>query len=85
MQHLVAGASPDCQLPLTTGTCHARVSMFAFDSSVGQCVNFQYSGCGGNGNRFVTRRQCEDACLDDKDKVKTGIRRRSRDCDALQV
>lgn len=26
------------------------------------CTAFSYSGCGGNGNRFETRDQCERQC-----------------------
>eukprot|EP00108_Taenia_solium_P000122 TsM_000254700 transcript=TsM_000254700 gene=TsM_000254700 len=27
-----------------------------------QCVNFAYSGCGGNANRFHHRSSCERIC-----------------------
>ncbi|XP_048469789.1 protein AMBP-like [Rhincodon typus] len=51
-----------CRLPLEPGPCKLNVAVWAFDSAVGACVPFTYSGCGGNGNKFYTRKECEEYC-----------------------
>lgn len=37
---------------------------WGWDEGSRQCVQFQYSGCGGNDNRFETRLECEGICAD---------------------
>ena len=34
-----------------------------YEVASGSCEKFQYSGCGGNGNRFHVREQCEELCM----------------------
>uniref|UniRef100_A0A915L106 BPTI/Kunitz inhibitor domain-containing protein n=1 Tax=Romanomermis culicivorax TaxID=13658 RepID=A0A915L106_ROMCU len=51
-----------CNLPPLTGHCKARHNRFYYNSSERQCLPFVYGGCGGNGNRFNTKAECETAC-----------------------
>uniref|UniRef100_A0A915HUH5 BPTI/Kunitz inhibitor domain-containing protein n=1 Tax=Romanomermis culicivorax TaxID=13658 RepID=A0A915HUH5_ROMCU len=51
-----------CNLPPLTGRCRASHSKFYYNSSERQCLPFVYGGCGGNGNRFNTKEECESAC-----------------------
>ncbi|KAI6218981.1 hypothetical protein M3Y99_01681300 [Aphelenchoides fujianensis] len=51
-----------CQLPLAVGNCSREFPRFYFNADVGMCFRFTYSGCGGNGNRFVTKEQCHQRC-----------------------
>lgn len=44
----------------------AAQTKYYFDVTTGTCRTFQYSGCGGNDNRFDTQRQCESFCLASK-------------------
>ncbi|EDO40363.1 predicted protein, partial [Nematostella vectensis] len=46
------------------GTCGFKnfVVRWYFDKAAGICKPFVYSGCGGNTNRFVTKRKCEAFC-----------------------
>ena len=36
---------------------------YHFDGSSMRCLPFQFSGCGGNSNNFLTLRSCNEACL----------------------
>ena len=39
--------------------------MWYFEPSRRQCRRFLYGGCQGNGNRFASRDECENRCLND--------------------
>jgi hypothetical protein len=51
-----------CEVPLDPGPCDGRFARFGFDPARGACVAFEWSGCGGNENRFATKEDCEAAC-----------------------
>ena len=51
-----------CELPLLPGICDAALPRVYFDSSVGQCKDFIYGGCGGNANNFRNGEECEELC-----------------------
>ena len=51
-----------CTLPSETGLCRAYFPSYYFNSKTGQCEQFIYGGCGGNGNRFPTKQKCEQTC-----------------------
>ncbi|XP_063367393.1 PI-stichotoxin-Hcr2o-like isoform X1 [Cydia amplana] len=59
---LVYGTGSDCELPKVVGNCRGRIRSFFFDTTSHQCRPFVYSGCGGNGNRFYSRDECQFAC-----------------------
>lgn len=48
---------------MDVGRCKGAFPSFYFKLATGTCEPFQYSGCGGNANRFQTKKQCEDLCL----------------------
>jgi len=58
-----------CNEPRMTGTerktdgrpCEER-DMFYFNSENGTCEQFVFGGCGGNGNKFSTEKECLDVC-----------------------
>ncbi|XP_048581312.1 uncharacterized protein LOC5512067 isoform X7 [Nematostella vectensis] len=54
------------------GTCGFKnfVVRWYFDKAAGICKPFVYSGCGGNTNRFVTKRKCEAFCQGDVEQSK---------------
>ncbi|CAM6004272.1 unnamed protein product [Sphagnum balticum] len=35
---------------------------YYYNMGTGQCMTFTYSGCGGNGNNFLTSSACQQAC-----------------------
>lgn len=51
-----------CFLPDDHGSCENSIAQWFYDSRDGVCKQFLYGGCGGNGNRFVTRQDCEQKC-----------------------
>uniref|UniRef100_A0A671X2H1 BPTI/Kunitz inhibitor domain-containing protein n=1 Tax=Sparus aurata TaxID=8175 RepID=A0A671X2H1_SPAAU len=59
----VMGREPVCLLRQDTGGCQEYTEMWSFDNDRGRCTRFWYSGCGGNKNRFVTKKDCEKTCL----------------------
>ncbi|XP_038606436.1 kunitz-type serine protease inhibitor homolog beta-bungarotoxin B6 chain-like [Tachyglossus aculeatus] len=56
-----------CQLPPAKGQCSSGedgvpVRRYYYYSPAAQCLPFNYSGCGGNENRFNNRKKCLAAC-----------------------
>lgn len=51
-----------CDLPLDFGGCKEQIPRYGFDPSVGKCVEFTWSGCGGNANNFETQEDCGQVC-----------------------
>nr|CUU99551.1 hypothetical transcript [Hymenolepis microstoma] len=52
-----------CQMPIDSGKCNGKLIFWGFDYPSRKCRPFVYGGCGGNGNRFITKDQCERVCL----------------------
>uniref|UniRef100_A0A8C1G944 Collagen, type VII, alpha 1 n=1 Tax=Cyprinus carpio TaxID=7962 RepID=A0A8C1G944_CYPCA len=52
-----------CILPMEEGNCSRYTLRWYFNSEVGVCRPFIYSGCGGNANRFLQKEDCEKLCL----------------------
>ena len=53
-----------CSLPSDPGPCKAYFPRWAFNKIAGQCEQFVYGGCYGNGNRFESRTECERTCVE---------------------
>ena len=51
-----------CKLPKDFGTCLTVSIRFYHDSESGACKKFRYSGCGGNGNNFLSGEACVRTC-----------------------
>ncbi|XP_029842042.2 papilin isoform X2 [Ixodes scapularis] len=57
-----------CHMPKDPGACTTDKALesFYYNSQTGRCEDFEYSGCGGNDNRFEDidscRTRCEDVC-----------------------
>ncbi|XP_043223530.1 papilin-like [Amphibalanus amphitrite] len=57
------GATQDvCSLPRVVGPCSGSLVQFYYDSRLRRCLEFDYSGCQGNANRFNTLAACEARC-----------------------
>ncbi|XP_073729648.1 collagen alpha-6(VI) chain isoform X2 [Misgurnus anguillicaudatus] len=55
-----------CHLKYDEGTCSAYSVKWYFNINNGECLQFWYGGCKGNGNRFNTQNECESRCLKDR-------------------
>jgi hypothetical protein len=53
-----------CSLPIDVGPCDAVFPRWGFDADQGTCVMFNYGGCSGNENNFLTEAECRAACPD---------------------
>lgn len=52
-----------CQLPPDIGRCHARYIRWYFNIHSQECNHFQYGGCEGNQNNFMSKTDCERHCI----------------------
>ncbi|KAM3842152.1 tissue factor pathway inhibitor-like [Diretmus argenteus] len=69
------GAQPElfifnelCALKDEKGPCKAIKDRFFFDIDTGRCEQFEYGGCAGNANNFMTLEACEEMCVVSADK-----------------
>ncbi|KAH8247268.1 hypothetical protein KR038_001232, partial [Drosophila bunnanda] len=44
------------------GDCQGHTTQWAYSKFEKQCTRFDYSGCGGNENRFFSKFECELTC-----------------------
>ncbi|CAF0865986.1 unnamed protein product [Rotaria sordida] len=51
-----------CMQPLEPGPCTKFMDRFYFDVTTRKCSKFQYGGCRGNENNFMTQDECEAMC-----------------------
>nr|XP_014348129.1 PREDICTED: kappaPI-theraphotoxin-Hs1a-like isoform X2 [Latimeria chalumnae] len=51
-----------CLMKKEAGECKGHIIMWYFDNAKMKCKSFIYGGCGGNGNRFMTWKQCTEFC-----------------------
>ncbi|XP_012273912.1 kappaPI-actitoxin-Avd3d [Orussus abietinus] len=51
-----------CELPMVKGNCRALMPRYRYDSRAKDCLPFNYGGCGGNRNNFLSREQCMETC-----------------------
>ncbi|XP_037086586.1 papilin-like [Pollicipes pollicipes] len=54
-----------CLLPSDPGPCAAFETRWYRDPASGTCETFQYGGCEGNSNNFLTRAECLERCQND--------------------
>ncbi|KAF0026147.1 hypothetical protein F2P81_020884 [Scophthalmus maximus] len=67
---LFGGAPPElfifnelCAFKDEPGPCKAIKERFFFNVDSGHCELFEYGGCGGNANNFLTLEACEETCV----------------------
>ncbi|XP_033113844.1 TGF-beta receptor type-1-like [Anneissia japonica] len=54
-----------CNQPVHSGKCEGIETVrYVYLPETKRCVQFSYSGCGGNDNRFKTKELCEQMCKD---------------------
>ncbi|XP_017846622.1 kunitz-type protease inhibitor 3-like [Drosophila busckii] len=57
-----------CTKEAEYGDCHGGQTKWYYDFVKDDCVQFTYSSCGGNRNRFNSRGGCTDFCMDPSTK-----------------
>ncbi|XP_056280249.1 tissue factor pathway inhibitor a isoform X2 [Pseudoliparis swirei] len=57
-----------CALKDDSGPCKAIKERFFFNVNAGVCQLFEYGGCAGNANNFLTMDECEETCVVSDDK-----------------
>ena len=45
-----------------TGPCKAGKTRWTFDNWKMKCEKFEYGGCKGNGNNFMSKAECRKEC-----------------------
>lgn len=51
-----------CLLPEEAGSCGGSEVRYRWDPPSGSCRQFRWSGCGGNGNNFISEEKCAKRC-----------------------
>ncbi|KAH8246601.1 hypothetical protein KR038_010111, partial [Drosophila bunnanda] len=51
-----------CHLPPQRGNCSFSVEAWYYNPDTAKCETFMCSYCGGNLNRFTTKKRCKDNC-----------------------
>ncbi|XP_066524531.1 BPTI/Kunitz domain-containing protein isoform X2 [Hoplias malabaricus] len=58
-----------CRLPKAQGECLGTYIRYYYDPAQRQCKSFFWTGCEGNGNRFLDKQRCNDTCFEIKDEI----------------
>ncbi|KAH9518997.1 hypothetical protein Btru_008869, partial [Bulinus truncatus] len=53
----------DCTLPAVQGPCRMLLYRFFYNTATGACEQFEFGGCEGNSNNFVSVEDCKTACV----------------------
>lgn len=51
-----------CRVPKVVGRCRASFPRWWYNVTGGSCQQFIYGGCGGNGNNYLTKKECSEKC-----------------------
>lgn len=57
-----------CALKAEPGPCKALKLRYFFSIDSGHCETFEFGGCGGNDNNFLSKEECEESCVVSEDK-----------------
>jgi len=53
----------DCTSPKDVGVCRGIFPRWHYDVVTDTCKPFSWGGCGGNNNKYKTKKECEDTCI----------------------
>ncbi|XP_017341237.1 BPTI/Kunitz domain-containing protein [Ictalurus punctatus] len=52
-----------CTLRKASGDCYGHYLRYYYDAAHGKCTTFSWTGCVGNGNRFLDLQHCNATCF----------------------
>uniref|UniRef100_A0A8D0KLT4 Tissue factor pathway inhibitor n=1 Tax=Salvator merianae TaxID=96440 RepID=A0A8D0KLT4_SALMN len=61
---LIKGKPSHCLLENDPGICRGLLVRYFYNTESQICEKFQYGGCLGNANNFLTLKECQDTCED---------------------
>ncbi|ETN86740.1 Kunitz/Bovine pancreatic trypsin inhibitor domain protein [Necator americanus] len=61
-----------CNMKEDEGPCKSLQTRWRWDFNEGNCVKFNYGGCGGNKNNFETEEKCLERCTFAVTELKKG-------------
>ncbi|ELU04243.1 hypothetical protein CAPTEDRAFT_219882 [Capitella teleta] len=70
---LISGDRAHCGLPQDAGPCLQALDRYFYDSRYSICRKFQYGGCRGNRNRFMTFEACMESCHEESSVATTPV------------
>ncbi|XP_059827447.1 actinia tenebrosa protease inhibitors-like [Hypanus sabinus] len=73
--------SINCSDPKKIGSCKNYFPYYYYNTKTQKCEKFMYSGCGGNGNRFMQKNDCIIRC--ERSSNKCSDPKKSGPCKAL--
>lgn len=62
-----------CHLPKATGECYGHYIRYYYDPVQEKCITFYWTGCVGNGNRFLDLEHCNATCFGITGKYILGV------------
>ncbi|KAK6733516.1 hypothetical protein RB195_017333 [Necator americanus] len=62
IRNLASAIPSRCYEGIVTGPCRAMHERYAYDPAKGECVRFNYGGCAGNNNNFMSKLECQLVC-----------------------
>ncbi|XP_062523390.1 sushi, von Willebrand factor type A, EGF and pentraxin domain-containing protein 1-like isoform X2 [Corticium candelabrum] len=75
-----------CSLPFDAGKCNAaNETRWFFNITTQRCESFQYGGCFGNENNFITETQCQKKCPKCVCSSSLNLRQATNQYDAVSV
>lgn len=63
--------SAACSLEKERGPCRGFKVKWYYDTDYGGCSRFWYGDCEGNDNRFNSKEECSDVCVEPTGKGKS--------------
>ncbi|PIO16452.1 hypothetical protein AB205_0087920 [Aquarana catesbeiana] len=66
VQFISISTAEVCDQPVAPGPCKMINNRYYYDQETKICTYFNYGGCQGNGNNFLTKEECERTCKSDK-------------------
>ncbi|KAK9688591.1 ADAM-TS Spacer 1 [Popillia japonica] len=73
----------NCQLAKDRGTCRNYTVRWFYDMEYGGCSRFWYGGCEGNGNRYKSKEECHNVCVEPSAKDRCNLPKVAGPCEGF--